>query len=1202
MKNKLSRCLPWFRRLAWLFGAWAILCLSGWLLLPGLLQSQLHKMGSEALGRRVTVGSVEFKPWTLELWLRDLSIASADGSAPQFSIKQVYVNAELESLVRGAPVIDTVLLESPRLTVQHLGEGRYDFDDLLKRFSKGESGGSTPSFAVFNIALRDGSLVFQDQVAKRQHVLNGLEIGIPFLSNMEAWRDVTVAPRVRFSLNGSEFDSGGAVKPFAQNRSASLDVKIAKFDLTPYLAYQPKALPVQIKSAVLDADLKIDFRQEQRPVVVLRGRLGANDIGLNGWAARELLSVKSLQVQLAEVRPLEQIVKLEAVLIDAPELNLARDRQGRLLLPVAAADSAEKASKPATAPVAAEVVRSPTWQLELAKLGLHRGRIIWNDESVSPRAQWNLDGVDLQASGLAWPAQDVASFQGSLPLPGRSAAALKFSGEVRQGDGQLQASVDQLSLSPFAGYVSTYLNVPVNGTVGANAQARWKGQDVQLAVPQVRLKNFALGDPTTPLAGLDELVLSGGKVDLGKRRASLDRIDIKQPKMTLSRDAAGHWMFESWLKPQAPQASGVPKESGPAHAWQAVVKSLDISGGGIRWRDQLASKPVALDLAGLQLKAGPLALQPSEPVALTVSAQLQASADDVGSLAFKGRLTLAPLALTGQMDASQLPLHALEPYFGAALNVEVLRAQAGFHGQLAIATSAAGPEVKVLGDASLEDLRVNALMQDDAKGPARQEELLNWKALSLRGLDLALAPGSPGSLSIAETVLSDFYARVIVMPNGRLNLQDLVKRNEASGKDTALAKPAEVPAVPSAAAPAMQLRFGPMQLTQGRVQFSDRFIQPNYSASLSELKGRIGSLSSAAIQPGAAAELADVELHGRAEGTALLDIVGKLNPLAQPPQLDIKGKVRELELPPLSPYTIKYAGHGIERGKLSVDVAYLIRPDGQLQASNNIVLNQLSFGDKVEGAPNSLPVKLAVALLADRNGVIDINLPISGSLNDPQFRLGPIIFKVIVNLVVKAITSPFSLLASAFGGGGDELSSVGFAAGSAALDDAARQRLDKIAKAMSDRPSLRLTVTGSASLETERDSLRREQLQALLQTERRRLAVVSGAKSMPSGEVGAEEYPALLKEVYRRSEIKKPRNAIGMAKDVAPAEMEALLLASLDVSEQAARDLAQRRAAAVRDHLLAQKLTGDRLFLGSAKLIADTKGWSPRSELNLSIP
>jgi hypothetical protein len=356
------------------------------------------------------------------------------------------------------------------------------------------------------------------------------------------------------------------------------------------------------------------------------------------------------------------------------------------------------------------------------------------------------------------------------------------------------------------------------------------------------------------------------------------------------------------------------------------------------------------------------------------------------------------------------------------------------------------------------------------------------------------------------------------------------------------------------------------------------------------------------VAPQGQPQLADLELRGRAEGTASLEILGKVNPLATPLALDIKGIVRDLELAPLSPYSVKYAGHGIERGKLSVDVAYLVLPNGQLTASNKVVLNQLTFGDKVEGATASLPVKLAVALLADRNGVIDINLPISGSLNDPQFRLGPIIFKVIVNLVVKAITAPFSLLASAFGGGGDELSTVAFAPGSAALLPQAREGLDKVAKALNDRPSLKMTVVGTASLEAEREAYKQERLRALLVAEKRRSMLAGNATAVQAGAtltVSETEVPALLKEVYQRADITKPRNLAGVAQEIPLPEMQALLLANIDVTQDAMRDLAVQRGVAVKDYLSGQKLPVERLFLGAVKPVANDPKWTPRAELNL---
>jgi hypothetical protein len=549
------------------------------------------------------------------------------------------------------------------------------------------------------------------------------------------------------------------------------------------------------------------------------------------------------------------------------------------------------------------------------------------------------------------------------------------------------------------------------------------------------------------------------------------------------------------------------------------------------------------------------------------------------------------------------------------------------------------------------------------------EELLSWKTLHVRGLDVNVQPGTRPRVTVNQTRLADFFARIIVYPNGRLNLQDLVKAQpgeEGAAAPAAAASAASAPAVAAAPAAATVstaaasapagttsaavaasapadgpvLRFGPTQLVDGKVYFSDRFIKPNYSADLTELNGSLSAFSSEP-DPSGAVQMADLALSGRAEGSAVLDISGKVNPLAKPLALDVTGKVHDLELPPLSPYAIKYSGYGIERGKMSVDVHYEVLPSGQLTASNKLVLNQLTFGEKVEGAPASLPVKLAVTLLSDRNGVIDLDLPISGSLNDPQFSVGPIIVKAIFNIIGKAVTAPFTLLAKAFGGSGDEMSQVAFAPGSSVLSAPMRQNLDKVAKALADRPSLKLTVSGTADLEAERTGYQRERLKALVAAEKRRETATGGkaaedddATAMPAAaaasgaasgtpaaaaapEITGAEYEVLLKKVYRRADIKKPRNAIGLAKDLPVPEMERLLMDSIPVGENQMRQLAQARATAVRDYLASRQLPSDRLFVGSLQLgkkggaaapaegasaaAAGTPGkaWSPHAELSL---
>jgi hypothetical protein len=609
-------------------------------------------------------------------------------------------------------------------------------------------------------------------------------------------------------------------------------------------------------------------------------------------------------------------------------------------------------------------------------------------------------------------------------------------------------------------------------------------------------------------------------------------------------------------------------------------------------------------------------LDGKKPMALSVSAKIRSARNDPGTLAFNGSVMWDPLVVQGAVDATQVPLHTVAPYFASGFNLELLRAEANFKGQFGFAQLANGPTLRVQGDASVDDLIVKSELgvQKGGTGEPFTDELLNWKLLSVPGIDLTMVPGTPLRLKVRELTLSDFYARLIINAQGRLVLQDIVRPNDtvatvgakgvapgATANATAANSPAAAASAPTgtkAEARSPFIEIGPIRIINGHVAFSDRFIKPNYSADLTELNGKLSQFASQT--PEGVVQMADLELRGRAEGTAGLEIVGKVNPLAKPLALDVRGKVRDLELSPLSSYAIKYAGYGIERGRLSVDVNYLISPDGQLTATNKITLNQLTFGDKVEGGLTSLPVKLAVSLLADRDGVIDLDLPISGSLNDPQFRIWPVVWKIVGNLIARALTSPFSLFSGGGSGGGESLSSVAFDAGTATISASALPGLDTVARAMRDKPALQMTIVGSAGLEQERDAIKRDRLNALVLLEKRRMVGDAGGDVASVKTVSEADYPAALKEVYRRSDIKKPRNVVGLRKDLPVPEMEALLLATIAVNEDTVRELARRRGVVVREYLTSQTVPSSRLFLGAAKILSPDATQLPQVDLNLT--
>jgi uncharacterized protein involved in outer membrane biogenesis len=1236
------RSMRFARRAAVAVGVLLLLMLAAWLALPPILKSQGEQRLSALLGREVRIGRVVVKPWSLELSVEQLSIGAAAGAArrePQFSVERVHVNADLRSLLRLAPVIEAVNIEGPRLHVSRLAEGRYDIDDLLQRFRGGPpapADAQPQPFALYNLRLADGSIEFDDQPVQRQHRVQDLQLTLPFLSNLADHVEVKVEPRLAFKLAGAAFDSGAQAQPFAQDRASQFDLRIADLDLAPWLPYLPADLPLRPSRGLIAGQFQIQFVLPPggSPRVSVKGQAGLRDFALvgNDKAAEPVLRWTQLQVGLDDVQPLARRVALGTVALDGAQLDLRRAADGSLnLLPAAPATA--KATPAVTAPAAASAAAaspsSPAWQVSIEKIALNDARIDWRDAGTQPAAALRAEALALTVQALRWPFEAAAPLKltGRVgPVEGNGGAAAAFSVEGQASDRSAKTALDiqGVDLRWFAPYLAQSLKPRLEGRAALRATLDWaRGAEPRLALSQIQatLNDLRLeqgspvrqrGAAAPPAASVASFSLSEGSIDLLAQRVALGGIKIERPALNLHRDREGRWNFMEWAVPAPAARNSAPATAAPP--WQVQLGQLQLSGGELRLHDERPSPAAGSDAPAVRLRAEGVGAQvrnlvwPGAAMAAT-QLQLRLAADTaadtgaagkpsaaaakanaaIGRIDWNGQLATAPLQARGALRIERAPVHLFEPYFGSGLNLELLRAEATWRGDVAFAQRASGLEASARGDALLGDLRVHERAAANVQG----DELLSWQSLALRGLQFVLKPGAKPSLDIKEAALTDFYSRLVITEQGRFNLRDVAGAPEAA---------ASAPA-PAASAPAagralpIDLNIGGTQLVNGKIDFTDRFIRPNYSAALTELNGRLGPFNSAS------AAMATLDLRGRAAGTALLEISGALNPTANPPVLDIRAKASDLELAPFSPYAGRYAGYGIERGKLTMDVAYKIDPDGRLDAKNQVILNQLTFGDKVDSPDaTKLPVRLAIALLTDRNGVIDINLPVSGSINDPQFSVFGIVLKIIGNLLVKALTSPFALLS---GGGSEDLSFVAFAPGTTRITDAGRATLDKVAKALTERPALKMTVTGASDPVSEREASQRAALDARIQAEQRREALRGGAAAdapLPALTPALRE--PIVKRLYADAKLpNKPRNLIGLAKDIPAAEMEALLLAATLVSTDTARELALQRGLAVRDALIAKGLPSERLFLAAPKLRAsgeDDAAWSPRVQLALS--
>ncbi|MBS0340450.1 MAG: DUF748 domain-containing protein [Proteobacteria bacterium] len=1271
----------WVRRavvaLAVLLTLWAI----AWAAVPPILKSQVQKIASEKLGRQVTLGEVSFKPWTLELTVNDLRIASADGSHSEVDIGRLYADGELQSILRLAPVVDAVTIERPKFKVVRNKDGSYDFDDILKRLASApEKPKSEPArFAIYNIQISGGEVDFDDQAIGLKHELRELTLRVPFLSSFASQRDVKVQPKLAFKLNGSTFDSDAEATPFAEVRAADGRVRINDLDLSGFLKYAPRDQLAKLAGGKLDADLKVDFNQGAAEGLVITGQVEFRDTKVLDARDKDLLAFESLKLGLANVRPLEGLVHLSEVALKAPNLAVTRQANGRLnLQPVDPAENADKApevSRP-VAEAAKGAVEKKSWKVQVDKIELQAGKAAWRDETLAPAAVAELGQLDLHAEGVAWPMEKPAAFNGSTVVGG---GTIKFKGEATDKQAKVETEIGELPLSVAAPYLAQQLEPTVSGKLGGKIELAWNNPELQVNVAQFSVDGLALAQGKTSLASVGRLELADAKVDLSKRTVNVASLSVSKPQVKVERGTDKRWMFESWRKTAAAPGGGAAKpapdkakangngngngngktkdRADPA-PWQLSLASLSVDGGVVGFSDKANEKtPVDVEINNLGVKAQQLTLDGTKASPIEVSGRIASGRRaDPGRFSYKGKIALKPMATEGQVDLNSLPVHAFKAYFAdQAPNVDLRRFYLSYKGSVQYTAESAGPKVSLAGDTAMEDVRVNSGLLAQVGGPrdSGASRLLSWKSLTLRGVKFNMVPSKPFSLDVRDTALVDLFARVVIDETGTLHLQDLASRKpidigKPTAPGTAEGQPAQGPQAPAqtrkkffgggtvtkspqpvtpagrsapaelmvggeaapqpaqaAPAPAPAdtgpkpiINFGPIALVNARIDFNDHFIKPNYSADLSELTGKLSAFSSQPVD--GKAVLADLELRGKAQQTASLEIAGKLNPLAKPLELDVTAKMRDLELAPLSPYSGRYVGYGIERGKMSVDLNYKIEPDGRLTATNKLVLNQLTFSEEqVAGAERTLPVKFAMALLADRNGVVDIDLPLSGSINDPQFSLAPLIWKGIVNLIVKAVTSPVALFTGGGGGSGGESNIIAFEAGSDDLTPQAKESLDKVAKALNERPTLRMTVVGTADLEKERSAYQRQRLREMAQAEKRRDAVRAGKPADQVSPVTDAEYPELITSVYKRADFSKPRNMVGLARSLPVKEMEDLLIANMTVNEESIRNLAVQRGVVVRDYLLEQKLPAERLFLGAVSTKASGNDWKPGAELKL---
>jgi len=721
------------------------------------------------------------------------------------------------------------------------------------------------------------------------------------------------------------------------------------------------------------------------------------------------------------------------------------------------------------------------------------------------------------------------------------------------------------------------------------------GPSLKMKIEDIGIAALALRPPkgTDPYITVGAIDIKESALDLKTRSFSIGSIAVDQASVTAWLEKDGHFNLDE-LRP-APTADAATADAAPADAttataatpapapkpaaeepsekWSIALPKLALTGSTIAFEDRRMTPVATTRVEALSANVDGLNNSGQGSIAVRGACDLNGS----GHFETAGTLALETAALALKIDLKSFDLKPLQPYFNEYTDMTLLSGNLGVAGDFHYQPAIESAPIDFQGRVESSGLRTvdNYL----------KEDFIRWNELAIEGVEFNSQPG-PGRLKIREIKARGPYARVIIEPSASVNISTILRPARmhdlpvADADENADAKrPGKQPAKPAAPArqePTMRIDIAKLRLEKGSANFADLSIKPNFSAGIQSLSGTVTGLSSRTDAR------AVVDLDGKVDEYAPVNIDGTVNYLAAESFTDLRVVFQNMELTTFTPYSGKFMGYTIQKGKLSVDFHYLVE-NRKLRAEHNVKLDQLTLGDKVESPDaTKLPVKLAIALLKDRNGLIDIDLPVTGDLDDPKFRLGPIIWKVVVNLVTKIVASPFKLLGSLFGAG-EEVKFVDFAPGDAAIDAATTERVKGVAKALTDRPELKIEVPISFVGELDREAMLNAQLTAGVLAATKETAIPTDRG----------DYLKMLETTYKQQfgkkagEITDPILKSDQAKADKAAATEAAIAAlttelktRLSVLDTDLRALGQKRAENVRALLLeGTGLAPERVFI-----------------------
>ncbi|AOA06853.1 DUF748 domain-containing protein [Pseudomonas sp. TMW 2.1634] len=885
-----------------------------------------------------------------------------------------------------------------------------------------------------------------------------------------------------------------------------------------------------------------------------------------GEPGKEQVGFERLYTNLQADSLWTKALHLAAVELDKPKTELLFNKDGTLNL-------TQLFKLPASEPTPADPESKP-FPLRIDNIKLAGGYLHFTDMRPSEPIEFLYDSMDLELKNLSTLPDDNADMTlvAAGPAGGRidwtgtlSLVPITSTGKLKVTDGKMKVwwpyVRDALPLALEDGV----LNFSTDYTLNLSKETEMVLSNATASIAPLKIN----APDGRPLVRLERLEVSDTSVDLAKQEVVVGKINSQNLETWAAREKDGQLDWQKLFASQPEKAPAktaevvtveAPKAApvAPSKPWAVLLKDVDLRDYRVHLADKEPKTPVALDVGPLNVSLKNFDSLNRSPFTLN----LDTGVGKQGKLTASGDVNLSPVSARLKVTTKDIDLRIAQAYIDPFIRLELRSGMLG--SDLAVDLKSTEPlAFTVAGRAQVDQLHTLDTLKN--------RDFLKWQKLVLE--DLKYQHGD--SLSLARVNLEKPYVRFMINDDRTTNIDDLLIPQPAGSTTAKSTASKEKP---------LGIHIGAIAINDGSANFADFSLTPNFQTAVQQLNGLIGTIDSRNPKP------APVNIAGKVDRYAPVTIKGSVNPFDPMASLDIATSFRRVELTTLTPYSGKFAGYRIRKGRLNLDLHYLIT-NGQLKAKNKLVVEQLQLGEKVD-SPDAvdLPIKLAIALLKDTDGKISIELPISGDLNNPQFSVMPIIWQTVRNLVLRAAQAPFKFIGGLINGGGaEDLGTVSFAPGSSELSPEAQKALTTLAQALKERPALRLEIEGTAAQSSDGPLIAKDRLERefqytyykILQRRGEKVPAKAGLLTVPESEKGP-----LLEGIYRtRLKQQPPAEWKDLSRDERAAKMTAALIDFWSKSEVLLRQLGQDRASSIKDYLVDKGgLADDRVYFIDATL------------------